>query len=282
MSFQDFDFALFIKDESVPDGELKSRTVLYQDEVCDLYVLMRRKTQGSTPSSWKLSVQTIHALIFLISRESSDDIVEKSFNEPLVYKDLLLKATFKEVLQTEEGSKLPLWLSTFLSKGLFDGYYKCTLCIDLPEKSVVYNSLLDGKEFGSYTLQAVIKPCPTHLSSYQLWYQTQTLPRFSSSTLFENPLCRQLSSLALLKDNFNVKDHKSLNVPIQLQNHLVLRIEGQNGSVQLTLTNGGTGKLSMQEFYMYISDVVFLDELSDSQDVRIVHSVFFLFIFPKA
>lgn len=30
MSFQDFDFALFIKDESVPDGELKSRTVLYQ------------------------------------------------------------------------------------------------------------------------------------------------------------------------------------------------------------------------------------------------------------
>ena len=35
----------------------------------------------------------------------------------------------------------------------------------------------------------------------------------------------------------------------------------------------------MQEFYMYISDVVFLDELSDSQDVRIVHSVFFSVLF---
>ena len=38
----------------------------------------------------------------------------------------------------------------------------------------------------------------------------------------------------------------------------------------------------MQEFYMYISDVVFLDELSDSQDVRIVHSLFFSVYFSQS
>lgn len=42
MSFQDFDFALFIKDESVPDGELKSRTVLYQGKFTAWMRLYRR------------------------------------------------------------------------------------------------------------------------------------------------------------------------------------------------------------------------------------------------
>lgn len=42
MNLQDFDFALFIKDESAPEAELKNRTVLYQSNDTNYLVIARR------------------------------------------------------------------------------------------------------------------------------------------------------------------------------------------------------------------------------------------------
>lgn len=76
MDFHDFEFALFIKDESSPEEELRNRTELYQgkvisddieiDETCNLYILMRRKDKKETCSDWRLSIQTIHVMMFLV------------------------------------------------------------------------------------------------------------------------------------------------------------------------------------------------------------------------
>ena len=76
MDFDQFDFALFIKDEMEPEDELHVRKVFYQgrnckstwnvDEKCDLYILMRRKNKTNTSTDWRLCVQTIHAMVFLV------------------------------------------------------------------------------------------------------------------------------------------------------------------------------------------------------------------------
>lgn len=42
MNLQDFDFALFIKDESAPEAELKNRTVLYQSNDTNCLIIVRR------------------------------------------------------------------------------------------------------------------------------------------------------------------------------------------------------------------------------------------------
>ena len=41
MNLQDFDFALFIKDESAPEAELKNRTVLYQSSSTNHLIMPR-------------------------------------------------------------------------------------------------------------------------------------------------------------------------------------------------------------------------------------------------
>lgn len=76
MDFRDFEFALFIKDESTPEEELHNRSELYQgnfivffnylDETCNLYILMRRKNKTDISTDWRLSIQTIHVMIFLV------------------------------------------------------------------------------------------------------------------------------------------------------------------------------------------------------------------------
>ena len=44
------------------------------------------------------------------AQETSNDVVVKSFNEPLIHKNLLLSAVFQDVLETEEGSSMTIWL----------------------------------------------------------------------------------------------------------------------------------------------------------------------------
>lgn len=147
---------------------------------------MRRKSKEGLGTDWRLSIQTIHAMVFLVygsiyflkcsGDSTNEDSAIKTFTKPLIYKDMLLSAVFPE---TSEGSSnasmllqflftqiLPPWLSGCLSDGLFDCFYKCTLSIQLSEENEESLSLADDVQSQSrYFLQAVIKPCPNHLVS---------------------------------------------------------------------------------------------------------------------
>ena len=180
---------------------------------------MRRKDKEHTERNWKACVQTIHAMLFLVynpiislthrQEDQNNDFGVKQFNKPFVYKDTLLSAHFVDGVHDD----LPAWLSSSLRDGLFDCYFRCALSIRLPETSMEYASLLEGNELPSFLLQAIIKPCPSHLvpshqrphpqSQPQVLHQSRALPAFPSLFAVDHPLSRQLLTLSLLDDNSN-------------------------------------------------------------------------------
>ena len=188
-------------------------------EQCDVIILMRRKDKKSSERNWKTCVQTIHVMLFLVyplmmvlmnrQEEQNNDFGVKQFNKPFVYKDILLSANFSN----DTHEILPAWLSSSLRDGLFDCYYRCTLPIKLNETTMEYASLLEGNELPSFLLQAIIKPCPSHLvrshechhpqSQPQILHQSRTLPAFPSLLSADHPLCHQLLTLSLLDDSSN-------------------------------------------------------------------------------
>ena len=62
-------------------------------------------------------IQTIHVMLFLVylflyfmmcsPDDRNSDITVKRFTKPLIYKDLLLSAVFRDVLSTDEGKSIP-------------------------------------------------------------------------------------------------------------------------------------------------------------------------------
>lgn len=279
MDFDKFDFALFIKDETAPEGELRVRKVLYHNEKCDLYILMRRKPKVTTTTDWKLFVQTIHAMIFLVADSTHEDNTVKTFNRPSIYKDLLLSAVFSDSINSSSRKRLPLWLWNSLSGGFFDCYYKCSLRIELPENSTEFSSLGRGQQT-QYLLQAVIKPCPNHFSSYQLTSQINSLPSFPEQAYLDSPLTKRIVGLALLNDNSTSNTHVSLSLPVSLENNLKLSLAGQNGDIQLNFENQCDYPVYLDSFSSYITDVVFVDDfrrLGTQTDFAIVNSVLQLY-----
>lgn len=142
---------------------------------------MRRKAKVATSTDWRLFIQTIHTMIFLVycfvptvpyrTDSTHEDNTVKIFNRPLIYKDMLLSAVFSDSIDSTSRKRinlsfswllgLPLWLLNSLADGLFDCYYKCSLRIELPEDSTEFSSL-SGDQSARYLLQAIIKPCPNH------------------------------------------------------------------------------------------------------------------------
>ena len=86
-------------------------------ETCDLYVLMRRRDKAKSLPNWEMWIQTIHVMLFLVylflyfmmcsPDDRNSDITIKRFTKPLIYKDLLLSAVFRDVLSTDEGKSIP-------------------------------------------------------------------------------------------------------------------------------------------------------------------------------
>ena len=87
---------------------------------------MRRKSKEGLGTDWRLSIQTIHAMVFLVYEiihflkcsgdSTNEDSTIKTFTKPLIYKDMLLSAVFPETL---EGSSNPSRLVHFLSIQIF-------------------------------------------------------------------------------------------------------------------------------------------------------------------
>ncbi|KAK8823063.1 hypothetical protein WA538_002216, partial [Blastocystis sp. DL] len=233
---------------------------------------MRRKSKEGLGTDWRLSIQTIHAMVFLVGDSTNEDSAIKTFTKPLIYKDMLLSAVFPETSEGSSNANLPPWLSGCLSDGLFDCFYKCTLSIQLSEENEESLSLADDVQSQSrYFLQAVIKPCPNHLSSYQVRSQQQNLPSFPSQCYTSLPLMRQLVSYSLLPDNSTCNTHISLSLPVLLQNSLVLRPRGNNGECSLFLENRGSAPIIIDSFVLFIADVVFAPTVI-GPDFAIVHS----------
>ena len=87
---------------------------------------MRRKSKEGLGTDWRLSIQTIHAMVFLVygsiyflkcsGNSTNEDSAIKTFTKPLIYKDMLLSAVFPE---TSEGSSNASMLLQFLFTQIF-------------------------------------------------------------------------------------------------------------------------------------------------------------------
>lgn len=127
------------------------------------------------------------------AQETSSDVVEKSFNEPLIHKNLLLSAVFRDVLETEEGSSIPTRRS-FL-------YRTPSLALLLPFRRLI--RLLLQVPITHRTPRSIHCPlqAPCRPGSWKLLPPSdrQTLPLPFRSLFVESSIVVQLSSRQPIK-----------------------------------------------------------------------------------
>lgn len=77
---------------------------------------MRRKSKEGLGTDWRLFIQTIHAMVFLVcgsilflncsGDSTNEDSTIKSFKKPLIYKDMLLSAVFPETMEGSSNASM--------------------------------------------------------------------------------------------------------------------------------------------------------------------------------